>query len=252
MYKAIGICSNMQNKLINTAIINWNDKQTPVSSLFDDVYFSNEDPCAETRFVFIDSNHLPERFIQHQHSQFVIGETGFGSGLNFLLAWQLFNQFRQQYPHHPLKQLHFISVENYLLTPNDVEKIHAYYHELAALARQLQQQWPAPIAGNVNLTFENSKLTLWLGDISEYSQFLQQANLKVDCWFFDGFAPAKNQAMWSETLFKQLFQQTQPMGTFATFTAAGFVRRNLQAAGFNVNKQKGFGRKREMLIGNKM
>ncbi|MCO6524791.1 MAG: tRNA (5-methylaminomethyl-2-thiouridine)(34)-methyltransferase MnmD [Candidatus Schmidhempelia sp.] len=241
----------MQNKLINTAIINWNNKHTPISTQFDDVYFSNEDPLAETRFVFIESNHLSERFIQHQQPQFIIGETGFGSGLNFLLTWQLFNQFREQYPNHPLKRLRFISVENYLLTLNDLQKIHGFYPELASLKQQLQQQWPKPIAGEITLNFINSQLTLWLGDISEYSQFLQQANLKIDCWFFDGFAPAKNQSMWSACLFKQLFQYTQPMATFATFTASGFVRRNLQAAGFKVSKQKGFGRKREMLIGYK-
>ncbi|WP_392565751.1 tRNA (5-methylaminomethyl-2-thiouridine)(34)-methyltransferase MnmD [Utexia brackfieldae] len=239
----------MQNKLINTAKIVWNDNNIPNSENFGDIYFSNQDPIAETQYVFLSGNHLPERFLNHTQDTFTIGETGFGSGLNFLLAWQLFLQFRQQYPAHQLKKLHFISVENFLLSSQDVRDIHAFYPQLAELVQQLQQNWPMPRAGMTQISFNDCQLTLYLGDVSKYPSFLATHRWLIDCWFFDGFSPAKNEAMWSESLFRDLFDLSQVSTTFATFTAAGFVRRNLQAAGFSVNKRKGFAQKREMLVG---
>lgn len=71
----------------------------------------------------------------------------------------------------------------------------------------------------------------------------------ADAWFLDGFSPHKNPDMWSTHLFENVSALTRPAGTFATFTAAGFVRRSLQQAGFSVTKRKGFKHKREMLIG---
>lgn len=93
-------------------------------------------------------------------------------------------------------------------------------------------------------------LDLWFGDINELTGKLDESlNQKVDAWFLDGFAPAKNPDMWTQNLFSTMARLARPGGTLATFTSAGFVRRGLQEAGFTMQKRKGFGRKREMLCG---
>ena len=65
------------------AQITWREGQVPVSTQFDDPYFSLEDGAAETAYVFLAGNDLPERFRPGFH----IAELGFGTGLNLLLAW---------------------------------------------------------------------------------------------------------------------------------------------------------------------
>ena len=232
---------------INSKNIVWNEQQTPVSIHFDDVYFSNDNAIAETQYVFIEGNHLPQRFINHNQPTLTIGETGFGSGLNFLLVWRAFLQFRQQYPDHILQTLQFYSVEKYPLSVDELAQIHQSIIEdqsLLLLADQLRAVWQCN-----HHQFGNVTLNILFADIEQYAQYLAQHHIAVDAWFLDGFSPAKNPAMWSADLFTDLHQLTAQQGTFATFTSAGFVKRNLISAGFSVSKRKGFGKKREMLIG---
>lgn len=234
---------------MKTDNIVWNENNTPVSTHFDDVYFSNDDAIAETQYVFIDGNHLNERFLAHEGHLFTIGETGFGSGLNFLIAWQQFLQFRQYNPTHPLQQLQFISIEKYPLSTNELISIHHAIIKqplLMELAHQLQQQWPSTA-----YQFNSVRLHVLFADISKFTSHLNHFKSGIDAWFFDGFSPAKNQAMWSNELFSELYKHTNKKATFATFTAAGQVKRHLLNAGFSVSKRKGYGKKREMLIGYK-
>lgn len=104
---------------ITNAQLGWNDAGTPVSDQFDDVYFSNVNGLEETRYVFLSQNHLPQRWQEYDQRRFVIAETGFGTGLNFLAVWQWFDVFRQQNPQAELKELHFISFEKYPLSQQD-------------------------------------------------------------------------------------------------------------------------------------
>ena len=67
--------------------------------------------------------------------------------------------------------------------------------------------------------------------------------------FLDGFAPAKNPEMWTPELFQAIRRLSDHGTTVATFTAAGIVRNGLKAAGFDIKKTKGFGRKRHMVCG---
>lgn len=234
---------------MQTTNIIWNENQTPVSIHFDDVYFSNDDAIAETRYVFIDSNQLSERFLLHEKPIYTIGETGFGSGLNFLIAWQQFILFRQQYPDHPLKTLQFVSVEKYPLSQTELITIHhAIIHDsnLQDLAVKLQKKWPSQ-----SYQFPCVTLTVFFSDIKQFAQQLLSLGAIVDTWFFDGFSPSKNPDMWSADLFTELYNLTESNGSFATFTASGQVRRNLIQAGFQVSKRKGYGKKREMLVGTK-
>lgn len=242
----------MKQNAIQPANLEFNAEGTPVSRDFDDVYFSNDNGLEETRYVFLDGNQLNARFPEHPRSQFVVAESGFGTGLNFLTLWQAFDQFRAAHPEATLQRLHFISFEKYPLTAHDLVLAHQHWPELRVWAEQLQAQWPLPLGGCHRLVMDGGRVTLdlWLGDINELTDQLDDSlNQKVDAWFLDGFAPAKNPDMWSEHLFSAMARLARPGATLATFTCAGFVRRGLQEAGFTMRKTKGFGRKREMLVG---
>ncbi|PVZ85543.1 bifunctional tRNA (5-methylaminomethyl-2-thiouridine)(34)-methyltransferase MnmD/FAD-dependent 5-carboxymethylaminomethyl-2-thiouridine(34) oxidoreductase MnmC [Serratia sp. S1B] len=242
----------MNHTPIHTAALSWNEQGTPVSKQFDDVYFSNQDGLQETRYVFLAGNRLPQRFTEHPRSLFIVAETGFGTGLNFLALWQAFADFRHQHPAAHLQRLHFISFEKFPLQQADLAAAHAQWPELAPFADELRAQWPLPLPGCHRLLLAEGRITLdlWFGDINDLLPQLDSSmNGQIDAWFLDGFAPSKNPDMWSDALFAAMARFARPEGSFATFTAAGFVRRALQQAGFNVTRCKGFGQKREMLTG---
>ncbi|HGK4672136.1 TPA: bifunctional tRNA (5-methylaminomethyl-2-thiouridine)(34)-methyltransferase MnmD/FAD-dependent 5-carboxymethylaminomethyl-2-thiouridine(34) oxidoreductase MnmC [Kluyvera georgiana] len=242
----------MKHNAIQSANLEFNSEGTPVSRDFDDVYFSNDNGLEETRYVFLGGNQIEVRFPQHPHPLFVVAESGFGTGLNFLTLWQAFDAFRRQHPDATLQRLHFVSFEKYPLKAEDLRLAHQHWPELATWAEQLQAQWPQPLAGCHRLLLDDGRVTLdlWFGDINALTDTLDDSfNQQVDAWFLDGFAPSKNPDMWTPTLFAAMARTARPGGTLATFTSAGFVRRGLQEAGFTMRKSKGFGRKREMLIG---
>lgn len=240
----------MSQTSLHHARLDWNEAGTPVSSEFGDVYFSNDNGLSETRYVFLQQNRLPERFSHHDSDSFVIGETGFGTGLNFLATMAAFLE------QAPLSgngsRLHFISVEKYPLTQADLRKALAAWPELAPLSQPLIDQWPLPVSGCHRLLFADGRirLDLWFGDIKEMLPHVPHpATGLVDAWYLDGFSPAKNPEMWTQDLFDDLARLARPDATLSTFTCAGFVRRGLIAAGFAMKKVKGHGSKREMLAG---
>lgn len=242
----------MSHAPIQTAALSWNEQGTPVSKQFDDVYFSNQDGLEETRYVFLKGNRLPQRFAGHPRPLFIVAETGFGTGLNFLTLWQAFAAFRATTPNATLQRLHFISFEKFPLLQADLAAAHARWPELAPYADELRAQWPLPLPGCHRLLLAEGRITLdlWFGDVNALlPHFDASMNRQIDAWFLDGFAPAKNPDMWTEQLFAAMARFARSGGSLATFTAAGFVRRGLQQAGFDVIKTKGFGQKREMLTG---
>lgn len=242
----------MKHTAIQPANLEFNNEGTPVSRDFDDVYFSNDNGLEETRYVFLGGNQLEARFPNHNRDHFIVAESGFGTGLNFLTLWQAFADFRRAHPQATLQRLHFISFEKFPLKKADLQQAHLHWLELAEYAQQLQAQWPMALPGCHRLLLDEGRVTLdlWFGDINELTDRLDDSlNRQVDAWFLDGFAPAKNPDMWTPELFRAMARLARPGATLATFTSAGFVRRGLQEAGFTMQKCKGFGRKREMLTG---
>lgn len=226
------------------ARLEWDEQGQPLSSEFADVYFSNENALAETRYVFLANNQLAERFnALTAHEQFVIGETGFGTGLNFLCAWQLFEQ-------HAVAgaRLHFVSVEKYPLSKADLQRALALWPELASYAEQLLAQYVALHPGFQRMVLAGGRivLTLLIGDALE---LFGQLDAKIDAWFLDGFAPAKNPDMWTPELFAQLARLSHSDTTLGTFTSTGYVRRRLNDAGFKMKRVPGLGKKWEVLKG---
>ncbi|MCB6181944.1 bifunctional tRNA (5-methylaminomethyl-2-thiouridine)(34)-methyltransferase MnmD/FAD-dependent 5-carboxymethylaminomethyl-2-thiouridine(34) oxidoreductase MnmC [Leeia sp. TBRC 13508] len=225
------------------SIVEWQDGQ-PFSTQFGDVYFSRESGLEETRYVYLDHNQLSSRFAALKSGEhFTIAENGFGTGLNFLAAWQLWKQNAPKDAY-----LHFVSTEAFPLSLAEMEQAAEAWPELKQEYAALIQTWQSFATGFHRLHPGASNLTLTLL-IGDSNQTLPQLDAEVDAWFLDGFAPAKNPEMWSEAVMQQIGRLTKIGGTFATFTSAGFVKRALQAQGFEVRKVSGYGRKREMICG---
>ncbi|QEY14761.1 bifunctional tRNA (5-methylaminomethyl-2-thiouridine)(34)-methyltransferase MnmD/FAD-dependent 5-carboxymethylaminomethyl-2-thiouridine(34) oxidoreductase MnmC [Cellvibrio sp. KY-GH-1] len=239
---------------IRYAQLEWDADGQPLSSAFGDVYFSRANGLEETRHVFLRHNQLAERWQQLKHSEkFVIAETGFGSGLNFLAAWALWLDTAPAGA-----QLHFVTVEKFPLSKSDLHRALALWPELKNLSQQLVDAYPCIVGeGFHRLSFMDGriKLTLIINDAARgFAQLLAttdplyaQYSTKVDAWFLDGFAPSKNPQMWSEDLFSRIHQLSKAGTTAATFSAASIVKKGLKFAGFRLQKVAGFGRKRDML-----
>ncbi len=225
----------------------WKNAATPVSEIFDDVYYSTHNGLEETRYVFLRHNQLAERWQalpQHRQTCFTIAETGFGTGLNFLATCE---EWVKSGTNHGT--LHFISVAKHPLNKADLTKALQSWPVLNAYAEPLIEQYPPLVTGFHRLEFPrlNIKLTLIFDDaISGFAQL----NASVDAWYLDGFAPSKNPDMWQPALFEQIRRLSHKGTSLATFTSAGLVRRGLENVGFKITKHKGFGRKRERLLGN--
>lgn len=215
---------------------------TPLSNTFEDIYFSAEDGTAESRYNFIEGNQLPQRFSELSNQSFTIIETGFGTGLNFLLTAQLWQQAADSSQH-----LHYISTEKHPILAAKLAAIYNVNQWNNEITQSLLAAYPTLETGQYTLQITpNIRLVLLWGDsVAQLAQYDCSAN----AFFLDGFAPSKNPDMWSPDLFRLMRKRSAKHATFATFTAAGHVRRGLADAGFLVKKQKGFGRKRERLIG---
>ena len=234
------------------AQVHFNESGTPVADHFDDVYFSNDSGIDETQHVFVAGNDLAERWQQWRNPTFVIAETGFGTGLNFLVAMRAFNEFRAANPDHPLKRLYFITTEKFPLPQQDMQRALEAFPALKNEAQALASLYPMGLEGCHRLHFDNHSTTLdlWIGDVHELlPQWHSPVNGLIDAWFLDGFAPSKNPDMWTDALFSQMARLSKTGTTFGTFTAAGVVKRGLAGVGFTIKKRNGFGRKRDMLTG---
>ena len=244
--------SESKNKQINYAQIHWSDQSEPISTLFDDVYFNTEEGIEESFYVFFQGNELNERWIECKSEHFSIAETGFGTGLNFLVTCLQFQLFLKSHPKNPLKRLFFSSFEKYPLNKQDLTNALQRWPTLKTYIKPLIEQYPLALRGCHRILFEqfNITLDLWFGDVQQTLPTLYHPRIGIfDCWYLDGFAPSKNPDMWSNELFKLIAESCKKNATIATFTAAGFVRRGLIEVGFTMGKKKGYGKKREMLIG---
>ena len=208
---------------------------------FQDVYHSRAGGLAQARHVFLGGNALPDRW--RERESFVILETGFGIGLNFLTAWHAWRSDAQR----PAR-LHFVSIEKHPFAHDDLAAALAPFEELSALSHALLAAWPPPLSGYHRLHFDGGGviLTLVLGDARVE---LPRLDARADAFFLDGFAPARNPEMWSPEVVREIARLAAPGATLATWTVAGGVRAALADAGFRIEKREGFGGKREMLVG---
>jgi tRNA 5-methylaminomethyl-2-thiouridine biosynthesis bifunctional protein len=214
---------------------------TPFSPEFQDVYHSSHGGLQQARHVFLRGNDLPARW--QGRDSFVIVETGFGLGVNFLAAWEAWRADPSR-----SRRLHFVSVESHPFTREDLAAALEPFAEIEALASALVIAWPPPLAGFHRAHFDggNVILTLLFG---EARAMLPQLVAQGDAFFLDGFSPARNPGMWSPEVVREIARLAAPGATLATWTVAGGVRTALADAGFSVEKRPGFAAKREMLVG---
>ncbi len=190
--------------------------------------------------MFLAGNDLPQRWQSQDHFQ--IAELGFGTGLNFLETWRQWCRHRR-----PGQHLDYTSFEAYPLDAQAIIRAISVWPDLSELAEKLVQHLPdlnrSPTVWNLD---HQTTLTIIKAQALEGVGNWPQ---KADAWYLDGFSPQLNRDMWSSRLMEQVFAHTHVIGTFATYTSAGWVRRNLQSSGFNVKKIPGHGTKRHMLVG---
>jgi tRNA U34 5-methylaminomethyl-2-thiouridine-forming methyltransferase MnmC len=225
--------------------IDWLDDEVPKATFFEDTYFSRAGGLAETRHVFLAGNDLPERW--KGRDRFTIAELGFGTGLNFLTTLTALHETAEA------PRLTFVSFELYPMSADQLARALSAFSVLEREAGMLVDQW-SPSPGWSKLSFDRADLWLGIGDARQIIGEMGGEGAPtgpVDAWFLDGFSPAKNPELWDAELLKTAGAITAESGTFATYTAAGWVRRNLQSAGFTVEKRKGFAGKREMIVGRK-
>lgn len=253
--------SNARRKVITveTAQILWLENGTPYSEKYQDIYFSQDGGFIETEYVFLKHNGLPQRFYNQadttSQNPIKIAETGFGSGLNFLVTayhWSQITDFK--------KNIDYISVEKYPMEKQQL--IQAYqlfkykWPQLSRLCDELIQQYPECFKNNQKQSFDfylcddHIHLKLLINDATLALQsLLTKHHDSINAWYLDGFAPAKNPDMWTQELFETMAKLSRTGSTLSTFTAAGFVRRGLTEAGFKLSKAPGYGKKRELLYG---
>lgn len=214
----------------------------PYSTAFGDHFYCRTDGRLECGHVFLAGNGLPERW--RTTDRFRIGELGFGTGLNACETWRQWRLTRRSGA-----MLHFTSFELHPMARAEIDRALSHWPEIEAERRALVSAWPDAPRGRVEITLDGStRLTVVCGDAHDGVAAEGEA---FDAWYLDGFAPSRNPDMWSAELMRAVFDKTAPGGSFATYAAAGFVRRNLAAAGFAVERRKGFAGKREMLCGTK-
>lgn len=214
----------------------------PYSPQFGDHFYCQTDGRLECSHVFLAGNGLPDRWKPAKN--FAIGELGFGTGLNFCETWRQWKEVRQAGA-----VLHFTSFELYPMDRASIDRALAHWPELDIERAALTALWPDNPQGSVELQLDGqTKLTVVCGAALDN---VARHDTPFDAWFLDGFAPSRNPDMWSPELMSAVFDKTVDNGSFATYAAAGFVRRNLQAAGFAVERRPGFAGKREMLCGKK-
>lgn len=218
----------MQNQ---QADIEWRDGQVPVSTRFDDPYFSLENGLEETRHVFLQGNDLPGRFRDGFH----IAELGFGTGLNFLAACQCWSESGAR------GHLSYTSFEAFPMSAADMSTALSAFPSLSGPAAALVAAWTGS-TGTLQIA-DRISLNLITGDARET---LPTWDGQADAWFLDGFSPAKNPELWEASLMHEVARHTASGGSVATYTAAGYVRRGLEEAGFAVTRTAGYGRKRHM------
>ncbi|MEB3754291.1 FAD-dependent 5-carboxymethylaminomethyl-2-thiouridine(34) oxidoreductase MnmC [Acinetobacter sp. MD2(2019)] len=233
---------------IETAELDWqciDGIEVPISKQFGDVYFSKDNGLLETRHVFLNGNDLAERLSALQPFEyFCVGETGFGTGLNILALWQLWQQVRPDNHSH----LHAISVEKYPLSQADLIRALQAWPELSEFSTQLIEQYPLAIPGCHRLNFAKQRFSidLWLGDASDIFPIIPKTHT-VNAWFLDGFAPSCNPELWQQQVLDHIVRLSDAGTTFASFSVAGVLKRGLSAHGIQISRPRGFKHKREML-----
>jgi tRNA 5-methylaminomethyl-2-thiouridine biosynthesis bifunctional protein len=223
---------------LRPAELRFTEQAIPYSAAFDDVYHSAGGAVAQARHVFLGGNRVAQRW--RGRERFVILETGFGAGINFLTTWLAWRRDPAR-----CARLHFVSIDKHPFRLDDAKQIFSQNSEITAEAAELEARWPMLVPGAQRIELDGGRvvLSLFFADV----RIARDLRLSADAFYLDGFAPAKNPDMWSPPLMRALARLAAPGATAATWSVAASVRHALEETGFAVEKVAGFGGKREML-----
>jgi tRNA 5-methylaminomethyl-2-thiouridine biosynthesis bifunctional protein len=228
----------MKTQPVRPAEIDWRDG-VPFAPAFADVYHPQAGALAQAEHVFLRGNRLPQRW--QCRKRFAILETGFGLGNNFLATWSAWRA-------DPLRpaRLHYVAVDLHPPSRADLARAHER-SALPALAAKLVERWPPLVANVHRLAFDGGRVELLL-QFADVAQALRETVGGIDAFYLDGFAPARNPAMWQPFVFKAMARLAAAKATAATWSVARDVRDGLHGAGFAVERTEGFAGKREMTV----
>lgn len=225
---------------IQPADIRFDPQGNALSETFGDIYFNPDDAPGKTQHLFHRPTHFDQQLAALPEGQpLVVGELGFGLGLNFLGTWSTFLKVAP-----PRSRLHYVGIDLAPPSSDQLRRALWGFDPWRPQVEQLLDEWPGRVAGVHRLWLEQCELTLHLGAVNE---MLTGVTGAFDAWFLDGFSPEKNPGMWEPALWKQLFGLTRSGGRVGSYTAAGHVRRGLAEAGFDVERLPGDPFKRHIL-----
>lgn len=163
-------------------------------------------------------------------------EIGFGTGLNCFITFLESN-----------KTINYVGVEAYPVVAEEVLKLN-YVTELKAENEQAvfnkMHALPWEEKHRVTQNFSLTKRQQFFKDIGDKEQF--------DLIYFDAFGAEHQPDLWTEEVFKRMFEALKENGILVTYSAKGSVRRAMQAVGFTVERLPGPPGKREMLRATKL
>ncbi len=184
---------------------------------------------ARPHHIFLAANDLPARW--HGRARFVVLETGFGVGSNFLATWQAWQDDAAH-----CERLVFISIEPQPCSAADMRRAHARSPS-PVLASALVDAWPALTHNLHTLDFEGGRVRLLLA-LGEVRAWLPELVAEVDAFYLDDFA-APRDPVWEPQLFKALARLAAPNATLAASASTIEVHDGLRSAGFETQAMNG-------------
>jgi len=220
--------------------LQWKD-ELPFSLDANDIFFQDE-ALNEIEHVFIKPNEIKHR--SSVEKNLIVGEIGFGFGLNFLSTCQTWIQNSNE------GLLTYLSIDHKIASHDEIKKLFKKFNKLNDLKMTFFDCFE-PIHQGINKFFFPQwrvELIIYVGDVLDAISDLNK-NFKADAWYLDGFDPKLNNVMWSDPVLDFIQMHSYKNTTISTFTAAGFVRRGLTQRGFEVERKKGFKFKRHHITG---
>ena len=247
--------------MTNQTPLTFNKNNALYNSRFDDIYFDLVTGPDQNRDVFITGNNIIEQ-LTRSADFFTIAETGFGTGLNFLLTLKTYqtldadntSQNREKNKKAQLPHLTFVSIEKYPLSRKQLQQSLAQLPEFSELAEQLIAQYPTEelqsFPQECEFKFLNNNVTLKI-IFDDATQALSKITTTkkglIDAWYLDGFSPIKNPEMWSPQLFKQIARLSKDQASLSTFIITEKICHQLIDVGFRIHQQSITHNKKEVL-----
>lgn len=220
----------------NTQIILTKDGSTTLySKHFNATYHSKFGAVEESKHVFINHGLLP--VVSSGNSEISILEIGFGTGLNALLTYFETKNKNINIIYH--------AVEFFPIPIAMVKELNFGFFDNETLA--VFEKMHALEFGVLNNLSSFFSLIKYNEQIENFSKILN-----VDIIYFDSFSPREQPELWTENVFKNMYNMLKVGGRLVTYCAQGQMKRNMKSAGFKVKALHGYGNKREMTLAEKL